>query len=54
MTMATVQNIIDEALKYKGIKESPPNSNKCQFNTEYYGKPVSGSAYPWCSSPCTT
>lgn len=47
--MATAQNIIDESLKYKGIKESPPNSNNCQFNTEYYGKPVHGAAYPWCA-----
>ena len=22
--------------------------NKCKYNTEYYGKAVSGNAYPWC------
>lgn len=33
-----------------GIKESPPNSNNVIFNTRFYGKEVSGSAYPWCAT----
>ena len=31
-----------------GTKESPPNSNRVKYNTWYYGREVSGSAYPWC------
>jgi len=47
--MITPNTIIDEATKYIGVFESPPNSNNVIFNTEYYGKPVSGSNYPWCA-----
>ena len=32
-----------------GVKENPANSNKVKYNDWYYGRPVSGSAYPWCS-----
>lgn len=32
-----------------GITENPANSNKVKYNTWYYGKEVSGSAYPWCA-----
>lgn len=31
-----------------GTKESPPNSNRVKYNTWYYGREVSGKAYPWC------
>ena len=31
-----------------GTKSSPPGSNNNKYNTWYYGKPVSGDAYPWC------
>ena len=31
-----------------GTAESPPGSNHVRYNTLYYGKPVSGDAYPWC------
>lgn len=31
-----------------GVQESPAGSNKVKYNTDYYGKEVSGSAYPWC------
>lgn len=31
-----------------GTKEKPANSNIVKYNTEYYGREVSGSAYPWC------
>lgn len=31
-----------------GIRENPPNSNNVRYNTWYYGREVSGSAYPWC------
>ena len=43
-----VKTILDKARSYIGIKESPTNSNNVIFNTRYYGKPVSGSVYPWC------
>lgn len=31
-----------------GTTESPKNSNNVKYNTWYYGKEVSGTAYPWC------
>ena len=31
-----------------GTCEFPANSNKVKYNTAYYGRSVSGSAYPWC------
>ena len=31
-----------------GVKESPAGSNNVLYNTAYYGRPVSGDAYPWC------
>jgi len=40
--------IIAKAKSFIGIKESPPNSNNVIFNISYYGRPVSGAAYPWC------
>ena len=43
-----VSNIINIAKKEIGTKEYPKNSNKVKYNTEYYGRAVSGSAYPWC------
>ena len=46
--MPSVQNIIDTALAEVGITEYPPNSNKVKYNTAFYGKEVSGAAYPWC------
>ena len=46
--MISPKTIINEAAKYVGVFESPPNSNKVIFNTEYYGKEVSGANYPWC------
>lgn len=44
----TADKIIELARAQIGITEMPPNSNNVKFNTWYYGKPVSGSAYPWC------
>lgn len=31
-----------------GMAEVPSGSNRVKYNTEYYGKVVSGPAYPWC------
>lgn len=31
-----------------GVTESPPGSNRVKYNAWYYGRDVSGAAYPWC------
>ena len=41
-------DIIKKAQDEVGTKESPANSNNVKYNTAFYGRPVSGSAYPWC------
>lgn len=46
--MASAIDILNVATKEIGTKESPTNSNRVKYNTWYYGKEVSGSAYPWC------
>ena len=50
--MATAKEIIAYAVSQIGIKETPSGSNKVKYNTWYYGKEVSGSAYPWCAVFC--
>lgn len=45
-----IDKLIETAERFIGIKESPPNSNNVVFNTDYYGKPVSGPDVPWCMS----
>lgn len=40
--------VIEIASSEIGVKESPPNSNNVKYNTWYYGREVSGGAYPWC------
>ena len=44
--MATAKQIIDKALSYLGTYDG--GNNNVIFNTHYYGKAVSGGAYPWC------
>lgn len=44
----TREQILNRAIGEVGITEFPPNSNKVKYNTWYYGKEVSGAAYPWC------
>ena len=46
--MANADDILKTALAEVGVTEYPPNSNKVKYNTAYYGKEVSGAAYPWC------
>lgn len=46
--MPTGKDVLQVAISQIGIKESPANSNRVKYNTWYYGKEVSGSAYPWC------
>lgn len=44
----TAENILDIARGELGVTESPVGSNHVKYNTAYYGRQVSGSAYPWC------
>ena len=46
----TAERILAIARAEIGTKESPPNSNKCKYNTAYYGRAVSGSGYAWCAA----
>ena len=46
--MATVSELLELARRQIGVKESPPSSNNVRYNTWYYGREVSGAAYPWC------
>lgn len=42
----TANDVLRIARKEVGITEQP--TNKVKYNTWYYGKAVSGNAYPWC------
>lgn len=44
----TKEAVIQFALWQIGVMESPSGSNKVKYNTEFYGREVSGSSYPWC------
>lgn len=44
----TANEILAKAKKEVGIKEDPAGSNNVKYNTWFYGKLVSGDAYPWC------
>ena len=46
--MATVSELLEIARRQIGVKECPPSSNNVRYNTWYYGREVSGRAYPWC------
>ena len=46
--MATANQLLTIARKQLGICENPPGSNNVRYNTWYYGREVSGDAYPWC------
>ena len=46
--MVTSVELLAIAAKEIGTKESPANSNRVKYNTWYYGREVSGPAYPWC------
>lgn len=46
--MKTANDVLTVAKKEIGTKESPANSNNVKYNTWYYGKQVTGTAYPWC------
>ena len=44
----TVNKLLAKARGEIGTKEQPRGSNKVKYNTAYYGREISGSAYPWC------
>ena len=46
--MATAEKLLETARAELGVKESPAGSNQVKYNTWYYGRAVSGAAYPWC------
>lgn len=46
--MATAETLLETAQRELGVKESPAGSNRVKYNTWYYGREVSGAAYPWC------
>lgn len=48
MAKITAKKVVNKAIAEIGTEEKPANSNKVKYNTWYYGKVVSGSAYPWC------
>ncbi len=45
-----MSKLIEIAEKEIGVSEQPPQSNKVKYNTWFYGKEVSGSAYAWCGA----
>jgi len=44
----SAESVIAVAEGELGTTEWPPDSNSVKYNTEYYGRPVSGSEYKWC------
>ncbi len=44
----TAEKVLAIATAELGTRESPANSNRVKYNTWYYGREVSGAAYPWC------
>lgn len=44
------EKVIEIATLELGVTENPPGSNCVKYNDAYYGKQVSGSAYPWCAT----
>ena len=45
----SANHILELARGELGTKESPAGSNNVTYNHSYYGRPVSGSNYPWCA-----
>lgn len=46
--MTIGESVLRTAIGELGTKELPANSNRVKYNEWYYGREVSGSAYPWC------
>lgn len=47
--MSSAAKVLEVARAEIGVKENPSGSNKVKYNTEYYGRAVSGSGYAWCA-----
>lgn len=45
-----VAKLINSAQKQVGITGKPQGSNNVKYNDWYYGRNVSGDAYPWCAA----
>lgn len=48
--ICTPEKVLNLARSQIGVKENPPGSNAVIYNTAYYGREVSGLAYPWCAA----
>ena len=46
--MGKIDSLISLARGQVGVSEQPPGSNRVVYNTDYYGREVSGPEYPWC------
>ena len=46
--MTQVEQLLAVASAEIGVAENPLGSNNIKYNTAYYGREVSGDAYPWC------
>lgn len=46
--MTKAFDILKIARSQIGKKEAPADSNNVIYNTQFYGRPVYGSKYPWC------
>lgn len=46
--MSKGNDVLSAAVAEIGVKESPPSSNSVKYNDWFYGRHVSGAAYPWC------
>ena len=44
----TLRSVLFAAASQIGVTERPSGSNRVKYNTAYYGREVSGKAYPWC------
>ena len=44
--MATGEELLALARRELGTREQPSGSNRVKYNTEYYGREVSGSGFP--------
>lgn len=42
------ETVVNLARRELGVREEPAGSNRVKYNTAYYGREVSGAAYPWC------
>lgn len=46
--MTVRERLLELARGELGVREDPAGSNRVKYNTAYYGREVSGPAYPWC------